>query len=376
MDDRTMNGILSERRMTALIENSPLLSEIRKELKGLKTDFDSKLNTVRGGGTDGVLQDEPDYEGTFQDQGTTWGLWHHHGKLRRCPEDWTFPNSCSLAICYDLWHCGDEVKKICPLKLFKPADVDFVPRGRKNLDDMRFVCTKIDSEAKRLNLYKTKMSRQEVRKCLLRSKQALGVSSTTKTGRKRRLESLSWSTFLREMPTNLRKRHRYETTTSGVTGGVQLQLTATFRPRTNETNTTTTNGNGTGAVGGTSGRTVPAQVAPPAAAASPAGSNQQNSAVSNSNNTNNTASAGDTNVNLTFEAAFAHVDGTAALNSQPRMSTHEISLLRQHNRQTTTVNPEGDHLYVGGQRVDTSREQPNASDPGFRNALDAHFTRR
>ena len=112
------------------------------------------------------------------------------------------------------------------------------------------------------------MSRQEVG-CLLKSKQALGVSSTTKTGRKRRLESLSWSTFLREMPTNLRKRHRYETTTSGVTGGVQLQLTATFRPRTNETNTTTTNGNGTGAVGGTSGRTVPAQVAPPAALASP-----------------------------------------------------------------------------------------------------------
>ena len=386
MDDRTMNGVLSERRMQALIENSPLLSDLKNELKGLREAFNTRVNN----GADcqeANRAGEIPYQGTFREEGIVWGLWHHHGKLRRCPPQWSFPNSCSLAIAYDLWHCGDDVLKVSPLKYFKAGDVDYLTRGRKNLNDFRLVVTTIDAEAKRRGLWKAKMTREEARKCLIDCKYSLGVSGTTPAGRQRRLEALSWSTFLREMPQEIRKRKRgVEEARRVVAGGRRDRILvggagSIAPPNTNTT--TTTRGTNSGGVGRALGGAV---------GGNRGTRNNQNNAGTVQNGTE-TGAGGATNVARPppnnnnrvnnsrmdngdqFAAEFGHVDASQVLRDLPRISHQQRNMLIQHNRQTTPVTQEGDPLLLGGQRVNTTINDPNASDPGFQTTLQNYFRR-
>jgi hypothetical protein len=50
-------------------------------------------------------------------------VFNNHGKLRRAPEDWKFPH-CPLATRYELYHSGDEIRGMSPVKMLEKSGVD------------------------------------------------------------------------------------------------------------------------------------------------------------------------------------------------------------------------------------------------------------
>jgi hypothetical protein len=67
---------------------------------------------------------------TGQQDATNFRFWDHEdGAIRRVPPGWTFPQ-CNTIVAYKLWHCGDMVKHIAPIKKFVMSDIMHLRRGR------------------------------------------------------------------------------------------------------------------------------------------------------------------------------------------------------------------------------------------------------
>ena len=79
-------------------------------------------------------------------------------------------------------------------------------RACKNSDDLSFIMGVIDKEAERHGLLVAKPSREETHAAFFAGVRALGIPQMTKTGRRRNFVKMSWTTAVREVPPEKRKR--------------------------------------------------------------------------------------------------------------------------------------------------------------------------
>ena len=130
----------------------------------------------------------------------------HDGILRCVPVGWQFP-LCTVAIAYCLWHFGDQVKKIGPLKFLDNQDASFATisdgnkviwcgckRGMQYIDEFRILMKRLDGTAKSRGFLQLPLSREKVLIALEQCKDCLGISPLTPKGRIRRIAGIHWST--------------------------------------------------------------------------------------------------------------------------------------------------------------------------------------
>jgi hypothetical protein len=130
LDDRTLNEVLSETQMRNL------MGEVFDE-RVMPFALAMAANREGGDMTRPPARERP--SGALQEtEERGFYIFNNHGKLRRVPEDWKFPH-CPLATGYELYHCGDEIRGISPVKRFEVADVDYLKRGRQNLLEFKYL---------------------------------------------------------------------------------------------------------------------------------------------------------------------------------------------------------------------------------------------
>ena len=121
----------------------------------------------------------------------SWG-----GRLRRVPEDFTWPRVSALSM-YRLWHCGNKAEKVSPFEMFEPIDM---PSGsaRKRLSDVRYLCNYFD--AARATGGQPAVATYDAEGChaayawlKAHDKHLQGAPETAKK-RKRRPQGLAWRT--------------------------------------------------------------------------------------------------------------------------------------------------------------------------------------
>jgi len=126
-----------------------------------------------------------------------WWYEHNDGAKRRVPSTFSFP-MLGLEDMYVLWHCGDERKKISPMKLFQDSDLCYVTRGKKNFDEIRAIMTTIDLEVARRGLtVKSVMTVDEAKECVDAGYSGLNIPTTTPDGRDREILRMKWSSAVR-----------------------------------------------------------------------------------------------------------------------------------------------------------------------------------
>jgi hypothetical protein len=111
-----------------------------------------------------------------------------------------------------LWCCGDSSKNTPPLSLLEPTDMS-VPSERKRLPNLRFLMKRIETRAQLMGLPTHRISAAEALTVYERCSDAVTLTATTQSGRKRRRGQLVWIT----VATELRKaaRRANSTATSG-----------------------------------------------------------------------------------------------------------------------------------------------------------------
>ena len=214
LDDRTFGGVLSETRMEALIEKL-----VGSKIKGIHDEMRKLGNNSQKVGDDGNAK-------ISHKQWTSSELFLHpyDGVLRRVPIGWQFPQ-CTLSVAYCLWHFGDQVKKIGPLKYLDYHDVNFptvsgtsadgvctiwqgCKRGVHYLDEFRTIMIRSDAAAKAKGLLQAPLTRQKVLMALEQCKDCLGVAPQTNKGRKRQLAGIQWATYFKLMPDKKRPKRQ------------------------------------------------------------------------------------------------------------------------------------------------------------------------
>jgi hypothetical protein len=190
LDDRAVNGVMSETRMRDLMS-----VVFEDKVRPLVTAMTANRQ-VGQTGLALAAPERPPPPGAIQETGNGFYIFHHHGKLRRVPEAWCFPH-CPLATAYELYHCGDEIGGISPLKVLSRLDVDYLNRGRQNLHEFKYLMAMIDAEATRLGKEVEEGSRAHYKSIFFLRKGALGLPRFTKTGRSRRVENLTWATAIK-----------------------------------------------------------------------------------------------------------------------------------------------------------------------------------
>jgi hypothetical protein len=215
LDDRTINGTLSETRMRTLMESvvatsqNQILAEVRR------------AGGVLGAGTAGqplVVEQLPPgtglYEGMDDGATTVHTLWLHKGKFRRVPPMWAFPK-CNVHSAHKLWHTQNTVTGQCAMRFLRPSDVDFQKDGRRRLEEFRFLMWRFDDASRHLGLLKYSMSEMDCNIAMIACIDKLGVSLKTLSGRQRHLERLKWTRYLCLVPNKLRPTQKEHMTTYG-----------------------------------------------------------------------------------------------------------------------------------------------------------------
>lgn len=126
-----------------------------------------------------------------------WLYEHDDGAKRRVPSTWTFP-MVSLQDIYVLWNCKDEENMIMPMKTFTALDVSFLPKGNKNLNEVRGMMN-IISNAATLKGHQIKafMSKSEALACFSAGVDALNISPVTPQGKARDIGATKWQSASR-----------------------------------------------------------------------------------------------------------------------------------------------------------------------------------
>jgi hypothetical protein len=194
LDDRTINGTLSETRMRSLMVS--VMEEGQQQI----------LNEVRR--VQGPDQQQPElqlptgtilYEGMDNGETTKQTLWLHHGKFRRVPPHWIFPK-CNVHSAHKIWHTQNTVTGQCGLRFVRPADVDFHKDGRRRLEEFRFLMWRFDEAARQLGMLRHIMTEMDCNVAITATIELLGVPLETCSGRQRHLERLVWTRYLKLVP--------------------------------------------------------------------------------------------------------------------------------------------------------------------------------
>eukprot|EP00978_Attheya_sp_CCMP212_P049621 scaffold688588_cov126-Attheya_sp.AAC.1 len=147
MDDRTMNGVLTETRMREIVLNNPIIGEMRNDIQEVRQLLIELNDMTTGAGGSPLARRQ---SGTMKNVYDTWVV---DSMFRRVPPDWQFPQGPVLNV-YQYWHHGDMVRKISPLKNLEHLDVTHFKgkkkRYSKNLDEVQFLFSMLDKEARRL----------------------------------------------------------------------------------------------------------------------------------------------------------------------------------------------------------------------------------
>ena len=129
---------------------------------------------------------------------------HQDGKRRRFPPGYIIEN-CKLQHMYQLWHCGDNCKRICPIKDFTARDRKVWSRKmQKNYSELKTLMENIDESARKNNaLTRERMSRTEAQTCFLAGQSGSNVEATIPR-KKRNISQLKWRSALRYKKTRSR----------------------------------------------------------------------------------------------------------------------------------------------------------------------------
>eukprot|EP00543_Licmophora_paradoxa_P000258 CAMPEP_0202453246 /NCGR_PEP_ID=MMETSP1360-20130828/11260_1 /ASSEMBLY_ACC=CAM_ASM_000848 /TAXON_ID=515479 /ORGANISM="Licmophora paradoxa, Strain CCMP2313" /LENGTH=647 /DNA_ID=CAMNT_0049072285 /DNA_START=54 /DNA_END=1997 /DNA_ORIENTATION=+ len=204
-DVQEQNGQLTEIQVKELVKQriEEEIQPLREENEALRKDLDALrvlVEEIKGQARPRSYQkttvtpmvvDMPGFPGR------TWI--HEDGKIRRVPPTWKFPFE-NLLNSYKIWHLDDTVQGICAAKHLRPTDVDFVSRGKKNLEEFKFIMNRLDIAAKALDLLKQKMTEDEVEHAFKESFPALGIAEMTSTGKPRDFAKFKWTSAIRIMP--------------------------------------------------------------------------------------------------------------------------------------------------------------------------------
>jgi hypothetical protein len=203
MDDRTMNGVLSETRMREIVLNNPIIGEMRNDIQEVR-ELLIDLNDMTIGA--GELPLTRRQSGTRRNVYETWVV---DNMFRRVPPDWQFPQGPVLNV-YQYWHHGDTVQKISPLKNLEQLDVSHFKgkkkRYSKNLEEVQFLFRMLDKEARLLGVLPENPTRQDTIQSFYKAKSIWGLGDTTPTGKKRNYAKITWGTIMRIMPKEKKKR--------------------------------------------------------------------------------------------------------------------------------------------------------------------------
>ena len=190
LDDRTVNGTLSEARMRAMIDESQkqLIEEIRR------------TGASNVGRPDNAPLDDRDTAATMNGEALVrHRVWMHKGKFRRVPPMWIVPR-CNVHTAYKIWHTPNTVTGQCAMIFLRPADVDFRKDGCRRLEEFRFLMWRFDMAASEQGLLKARMSELDCSTTVNALIEKLGVPLETPAGRCRHLEKLKWPMYLRLLP--------------------------------------------------------------------------------------------------------------------------------------------------------------------------------
>ena len=198
LDDRTVNGTMSETRMRALIEEGQqlLMDELRRATAAsnlLLQQQECATNDQQSGNMMNIVED-----GNIRHK-----LWMHKGKFRRVPPMWTFP-SCNVHTAYKLWHTQNTVTGQSAMIFLRPVDVDCQKDGGRRLEEFRYLMWRFDAAAKELGLLRPRMTELDCSTAINAVVDTLGVPLETPKGRQRHLEKLKWPMYLMLLPNKRR----------------------------------------------------------------------------------------------------------------------------------------------------------------------------
>jgi hypothetical protein len=191
LDDRTVNGVLSEARMRSLMQ-SVLMEEGLSRVPAPAQEHTNQLQV------DTVV-----YNGMVDGESLRHSLWMHRGKFRRVPPGWTFPK-CNVHSAHKLWHIQNTVNGQCAMRFLRPADIDHYKDGHRRLEEFRFLMWRFDECARQLGLLRHTMTELDCSIAINATIEMLGVPLETPTGRRRHLERLKWPMYLSLMPAKQR----------------------------------------------------------------------------------------------------------------------------------------------------------------------------
>ena len=131
------------------------------------------------------------------------GLHMWGGKMRRVPESFQLPQG-GLLPAFLQWHIGDPVKGYPPLRYLDPCDVgdEKDPVGlnkQKRLADLQKIMKMMEDEVKKKNKWVESPTLSQANEMFSVALPALGIPQTTPKGRKRRMDQLAWTTFVRDL---------------------------------------------------------------------------------------------------------------------------------------------------------------------------------
>jgi hypothetical protein len=193
-ESHQMNGPVSLTQMKKLVENSPTMKMMAAAVSRLEVLAQERAPTT-----------EPrEVENFTGGIGTRYDLFNHPGGIqRRIPPDWKIP-MLSIQHMYLQWHCGNEAKKISPIKNFDQRDLSCLgTRAKKSFSELKRMMGAIDKAATESGVPPKKgyMTQAEAASCFLHGQHGLNIPATTPTGKPRNIARLTWSSAVKYMPT-------------------------------------------------------------------------------------------------------------------------------------------------------------------------------
>ncbi len=197
LDDRQMNGTVSVQQIKRIVDDSPTI----KNIQSLLTELSANQQSLAVNNT--TAAESGDVEmGEGVGSSIRFDLFQHPDSFpRHFPPGYSIPN-CKIQLIYQLWHCGDESSRICPIKKFTPRDRSvWKRRQQKTYSELKGLMESID-RASRDNGVPTRgsMNRTEAQSCFIAGQGGIKVNLTTPKGKQRDLSSMKWQTALRYKP--------------------------------------------------------------------------------------------------------------------------------------------------------------------------------
>ena len=343
LDERAYGGTISEGRVRSIVEGA-LVETLRPIHEGI-----NRLEAGQGA----TIRASPEAQQQDNDPAMAryGGMKFHNGKSRRVPETFRFPDSHGSNL-YQQWFIGSEPLHTPPLRMIQHDDVDFIVRGVRTLNDIRYFVRIVNDEAKRRGIYVDQPSPAECLQVYGACSSVFKIPTKTDKGRDRNMASLKWSSMVRLHSETLKRRRNEER--SGDAADSMLPRVRRVRRRP-DTATVLQRRQARGLVDGNTRR------------------RRSNDGVRGGRESRRprgsaAAAGGD------FAAAFGTVvvpPGALAVNPQEvaRIRQQELAeIARQTQQAAVRADADGNLLHVGRGAAGA----PSARDPNFLGALDAN----